>query len=109
MRCFDSGYCADCLKTVSSPVTREDKPEISQDKEDDINRRKRLRILSAKHVAEGAPLEVKGLIRFRVLAARAIFLGIDRPAILFTGKELTRSMAAPTQGDYQKVVRRAQY
>jgi len=46
---------------------------------------------------------------FRALAARANYLGQDRPDIQFAAKEIARKMSSPTQGDWAKLKRLARY
>ena len=47
--------------------------------------------------------------RFRAVAARANYLGIDRPDVQYAVKEVCRSMAAPRRSCWAKVKRLARY
>ena len=47
--------------------------------------------------------------RYRVSAAIANFLAIDRGDIVYYVKELTRHMATPTTADWEKIVRLGRY
>ena len=46
---------------------------------------------------------------FRAVAARANYLGLDRPDIQYSVKELCREMAKPTRGGQKKLKRVARY
>ena len=54
-------------------------------------------------------LDPRETTRFRALAARANFLAVDRPDIIFAAKKLTRKMAEPTKEDWEKLVRLGRY
>ena len=47
--------------------------------------------------------------RYASLAARANYLGLDRPDITFIAKELMRRLSCPDQSDYKKLKRLARY
>ena len=46
---------------------------------------------------------------FRGVAARALYLSLDRPDMSFASKELCRRMSSPVQGDIQRLRRICQY
>ena len=47
--------------------------------------------------------------RFRGIAARAMYLSLDRPDIAFAAKEAARSMAKPVKSDWAKLKRLARF
>ena len=47
--------------------------------------------------------------RFRAVAARANYLSGDRPDIQYTVKEISRRMAKPVRGDWDKLIRLGRY
>lgn len=101
---------ADGMRTVSTPMVKEDKKESEKQKDEDIKARKQRGILNKKSKEEGedllGPAEAT---RYRALAARANYLAIDRGDILYAAKELTRKMSAPTVGDWGKLERLGRY
>ena len=58
---------------------------------------------------EDEPLSVPHARLFRSCAARANYLGMDRPDLAFAAKELCRRMSAPREGDLEALRRLAQY
>ena len=54
-------------------------------------------------------LEGHEATRFRAIAARINFLSLDRPELLYSAKEVCRSMATPTQGSMRKLKRLCRY
>ena len=57
----------------------------------------------------GTPLSWGEARLFRAHAARANYLGMDRPDIAFAAKELCRRMSSPTTADLDAIRRLAQY
>ena len=58
---------------------------------------------------EDEPLTAARASLFRSCAARANYLGMDRPDLAFASKELCRRMSAPREGDLEALRRLAQY
>ena len=55
------------------------------------------------------PLSEENTSRYRALVARCNYISPDRPGIAYTVKELARAMAAPTNGDWQRLKRLGLY
>lgn len=55
------------------------------------------------------PMEAAEATRYRAIAARLNYLAMDRPDLLYTAKECARSMAAPRNGDLDRLKRVARY
>ena len=96
---------ADKMKGLHVPIVREDSAESDEHKERSIEEMKRRSKLGHKAEKSGEVLDPRETTRFRALAARANFLAVDRPDIIFAAKELTRKMAEPTKEDWEKLVR----
>jgi hypothetical protein len=60
-------------------------------------------------VGDDEPLTGEDVTRFRGLAARANYLGLDRCDIQFATKEICRCMSKPTKGGMTKMKRLARY
>ena len=58
---------------------------------------------------EDDPLSPDQFFQYRSLTARANYLAIDRPDILFATKELCRKMSNPTQQAWQRLIRLGRY
>ena len=58
---------------------------------------------------EGEEMSPEQSSRYRADAARANFLGIDRPDVQFAAKEISKSMAQPRLSDNRKIIRLAKY
>lgn len=67
--------------------------------------------LAEKDITEedGEPLDGQAASLYRAGAARCNFLGIDRPDIQYSAKEISRAMSNPTKGDLRKLHRMARY
>ena len=81
------------------PIVREDGTESDEHKEKSIEDMKRKSKWGQKAEKSGVVLDPRKSTKFRVLAARANFLAVDRPDIIFAAKEVTRRMAEPTKED----------
>ena len=81
------GY--ESVKGVVTPGIQESEKDLTE--EDDI------------------PLGPKEASLYRAGAARCNFLGIDRPDIQYSAKEISRAMSSPTQGSLRKLHRLARY
>ena len=68
-------------------------------------KKKRIGCRAAKRQEEldnvGTVLEGDECTVFRALAARALYLSLDRPGIMFAAKELCREFASPTKTSVQ--------
>ena len=62
-----------------------------------------------KDEPNGEELKGKDITGYRALAARANYLGVDRPDIQYAVKEICRGMSKPTRGDLGKLRRLARY
>ena len=58
---------------------------------------------------QDSPLEGDEVLTYRSLAARANYLSMDRPDIMFACKELCRRTSNPTQQSWRQLVRLAKY
>ena len=76
-------------KGLEAPVVKERAEEHSEEDEEEMNKEE--------------------ASRSRAIAARANYLGIDRPDLQYAVKEACRSMAAPKQGCWAKLKRLARY
>ena len=56
-----------------------------------------------------APLPAEDASRYRALAARANYLAADRTDLLYSVKEICRSMSSPTVGSWKKLKRLGRY
>ena len=93
---------ADKMRGLQVPIVREDNAESDEQKGKSIEEIRRRSKLGKKSERSGEALNPMGTTRFRALAARANFLAIDRPDILFAAKKSTRKMAEPTKEDWEK-------
>ena len=57
----------------------------------------------------GEPLTSSESTRFRAVAARMNYLAMDRADLQYTAKDLSRKMAAPTRGDWERARKAARY
>ena len=94
---------ADKMKGLQVPIVREDSAESDEHKEKSIEDMKRRSKLGQKDEKSGEVLDPRETTRFRALAARANFLAVARPDIIFAAKELTKENGRTYEGRLGKV------
>ena len=93
------------LTSLEIPMSKENKEEVRDKKDDFVEKRKLEKLGMNELPLIGQILNLVETTRYRALAATANFLAIDRGDIVYCAKELTRHMATPTAGDWEKMVR----
>ncbi len=92
------------------PAVNDDDNETEEQKAKDIQNRKEAGTLTAKTADQKIDsLNSQETTLFRALVARANFLSIDRPDIMYSVRECARRMASPTMTDWNKLVRLIRY
>ena len=98
------------MSSVKTPMARDEGRESIGEKRDDVLRKKRSGSLGQKRENEsGDELSAEDRTKYRAIAARANYLAIDRPDLMYLAKELCRRMASPTSADWGKLVRLGRY
>ena len=65
--------------------------------------------LDDKDGEHGEDLEPADQKRYRAIAARCMYLSMDRPEIMFAVKECCREMSRPTSSSWRRLVRVGQF
>ena len=97
------------LTSLKIPMVKENKEEVRDKTDDIVEKRKLVKSGMKEQPLIGQILNRIETTRKMALAATANFLAIDRGDIVYCAKELTRNMATPTTGDWEKMVRLERY
>ena len=105
-----SGTGVGDMKPLAAPVVKEGKQETEEEKEEDITRRRKEGRLGEKYwEKDSEKMGPSEATQYRQLAARANYLGQDRPDVCYGATQLTRKMSAPEVGDRKRLQRRGRY